>query len=197
MATTEQHIHTNVGLLQAPVAQTKNENEKEKKELESDNLKLIYDSINRNPDFSEEVKRQLENLVKRFEHVNYKISNELVQALQLLQIGHVENAIEDLSKIVENLLKYHYLNNVDFKEWVKNTKGINHDFNGYLTYCYQRDKKITKIEYDFLKATKSIRNAEDHDLDVNLSSWLNASGIAAAIDGIIKISAFVYPETPN
>jgi tetratricopeptide (TPR) repeat protein len=168
---------------------------KENKEYEADNLKLIFDSINRNPDLSEEVKKQLHKLVERFENINPKIANEIVQALQLLQIGQTENAIEDLAKIIENLLKQYYLNNDDFSEWLKTNKSVKRDFHGHLQYCYEKDKRITKIEYDFLKATKSIRNAEDHDLDLNLSAWLNAAGITAAIDGIIKITSFVYPDT--
>jgi hypothetical protein len=167
---------------------------KEKKEVEGDNLRLIFDIINRNPDFSEELKLQLEKLVKRFERVNSKISKELVDALQLLQLGRIENAISDLSKIIENLLKVHYLNDEGFKNWLNVNKNMNKDFHGHLKYCYEVDKKITKIEFGFLQATKTVRNTEVHELDLNLSGWLNAAGITAAIDGIIKISDFVYPE---
>lgn len=163
---------------------------KEKKILEEDNLKLLYDSINRNPNFSDEVKIQLEKLVVKFETINPKVSNEIAQALQLIQIGQVENAIEDLAKIIENLLKEHYKADDNFKNWLGKRKA---DFQARLEFC-KHENKINKVEFNFFIAVKAIRNEEDHELDVNLPAYLNASGLIVGIGGIIKIASLVYPS---
>ncbi|MFN0200451.1 MAG: hypothetical protein ACKVTZ_02970 [Bacteroidia bacterium] len=163
---------------------------KEKKELEADNLKLIYDSIHKNSNFSNEVKGQLEKLVIKFKNVNPKISNEIAQALQLIQIGQIENAIEDLAKIIENLLKEHYHSDHNFKTWLGKRKA---DFQSRLEFCKQ-ENKINKVEFGFFIAVKTIRNEEDHELDVNLPNYLNISGLIIGIGGILKIASLVYPN---
>ena len=170
-----------------------NEKNKEKiAELEEDKLKLILDSLKRNPDLSEEIKRQLEQLIDRFQDIDIKISNEVAQALQLYQIGQKENAIEDLVKIIEHLLKMHYKNDAKCKKWLKEQKKrfVLHNL---LDYC-KEEKKIDEIEYRFFIAIKTIRNEEDHTLDLKLDEYLNASGIITAIGGISKLASIVYPK---
>ena len=139
--------------------------------LEEDKLKLILDSLKHNPNLSNEIKQQLEKLIEKFKDVDEKVSNELAQALQLFQIGQIENAIEDLVKIIEHLLTVHYL----------------------LTFC-KEEKKIDEVEFHFYIALKVIRNKEDHTLDLKLDHYLNASGLITAIGGIFKIASIVYPK---
>lgn len=170
------------------------ENKKQKKkiaELEDDKLKLILESLNRNPDLSEEVRHQIEKLIEQFSSIDSKISNELVQALQLLQIGQTENAIEDLVKIIEHLLTKHYKTDSNCAKWLKEQKK-KFDLHNLLSFC-KTENKITDIEFQFFIAIKTIRNKEDHTLDLKLDSYLNASGIITAIGGIFKISSIVYP----
>ncbi len=171
------------------------ENEKKAKkikELEEDKLKLILDSLKRNPDFSEEIKRQIEKLIDNFKTVDNRISNELAQALQLLQIGQTENAIEDLVKIIEHLLTTHYKDNTECKAWMKEQKK-KFDLHNLLTFC-KTEKKIDEIEYQFFIAIKTIRNKEDHIVDLKVADYLNASGLLTAIGGIFKIASIVYPK---
>jgi hypothetical protein len=40
----------------------------------------------------------------------------------------------------------------------------------------------------------TIRNKEDHTLDLKLDKYLNASGLITAIGGIFKIASIVYQE---
>lgn len=162
------------------------------KELEEDKLKLILDSLKRNPDLSEEIKQQIQKLINDFKNIDSKISNELAQALQLLQIGQVENAIEDLVKIIEHLLVTHYQNNNEFKTWLKTEKKKS-DLHNLLTFC-KKDEKINDIEFQFFVAIKTIRNKEDHTLDLKLDNYLNASGLITAIGGIFKLASIVYPK---
>lgn len=172
-----------------------NENEKNKQkiaELEEDKLKLILDSLKRNPNLSEEIKLQLEKLINRFADIDEKVSNELAQALQLFQIGQTENAIEDLVKIIEHLLTVHYKEDKEFNVWLKEQKK-KFDLHNLLTFC-KHEKKITDIEFQFYVAIKTIRNKEDHSLDLKLDGYLNASGLITAIGGIFKIASIVYPK---
>lgn len=171
------------------------ENRKSKQkiaELEEDKLILILDSLKHNPNISEEIKKQLEKLIISFSDIDEKVSNELTQALQLFQIGQTENAIEDLVKIIEHLLTLHYKDDKGFNSWLKEQKK-RLDLHNLLTFCKQ-EEKISDIEYQFYIAIKTIRNKEDHTIDLNLDDYLNASGLITAIGGIFKIASIVYPK---
>jgi len=172
------------------------ENQKKKErifELEEDNLKLILDWIKSNETISEEIQSQLTKLVEDFKPIDSKVSNELVQAIQLYQIGQRENAIEDLVKIIEHLLTIHYKDNEEFISWLKERKK-QVSLHNQLEFC-KHEKKISQIEYQFFVAIKTIRNKEDHTLDLTLDDHINYSGLIAAIGGIMKLSNIVYPQT--
>lgn len=172
------------------------ENEKSKQkisELEEDKLKLILESLKQNSNISVEIKKQLEKLIIGFADIDKKVSNELAQALQLFQIGQTENAIEDLVKIIEHLLTVHYVGNNSFNTWLKEQKK-KCDLHNLLVFCKQ-EEKISEIEFHFFIAIKTIRNKEDHTLDLRLDDYLNASGLIAAIGGIFKIASLVYPKS--
>jgi hypothetical protein len=171
------------------------EDEKHKEKiarLEEDKFRLILDSLKQNPDLSKEVKNQIEKLIIEFSDIDEKVSNELAQALQLLQIGQTENAIEDLVKIIEHLLTTHYKNNISFNKWLKE-QNKKFDLHNLLAFCKQ-ENKISDIEFQFFIAIKTIRNKEDHTLDLKLDSYLNASGLITAIGAIFKIASIVYPK---
>lgn len=182
-----------IGIIIAVYLYNENENRKQKiAELEEDKLKLILDSLKRNSNLSEEIKQQLEKLINDFAVIDEKVSNELAQALQLFQIGQIENAIEDLVKIIEHLLTVHYKEDKGFNIWLKEQKK-KFDLHNLLTFCKQ-ENKISEIEFQFYVAIKTIRNKEDHTLDLNLDEYLNASGLITAIGGIFKIASIVYPN---
>lgn len=168
------------------------------KELEEDKLKLILDSLKSRNDISDEVKAQIKKLAKQFEKIDRKISNELIQALQLFQIGQVENAIEDLVKIIEHLLIKFYADKTDFKDWCKEKKrNFKQPKLADLLEYSLNDNKIHTIEHKFFIAIKEIRNKEDHTLDLTLDEYLNTSGIITAIGAIVKFSELVYPQNDN
>jgi len=160
------------------------------KELEEDKLKLLLASLRNNSNLSDEIIQQIEKMIIKFETIDKRVSNELVQALQLLQIGQVENAIEDLVKIIEHLLEEHHKEDANFKKWLGKANKTLHK---HLEFC-KKEKKITEIEYQFFIAIKTIRNKEDHTLDLKLDKYLNASGLITAIGGIIKLTELAYPN---
>lgn len=156
-----------------------NEKKKRIKELEEDRLKLILDSLKRNDDLSAEIKRQIKKLINDYQTIDKDVAQELTEALQLFQIGQVENAIEDLVKIIGHLLEKYYKDNEDFRKWMKSNKKNPRkpDVHDLLTYCYEIEEKIDEIEYRFFIAIKTIRNKEDHQVNLKLDDYLNVSGI--------------------
>lgn len=163
------------------------------KGLEEDRLRLILESLRENKDLSSEVKRQIEKLIESYLTIDKDVAQELTEALQLFQIGQVENAIEDLVKIIGYLLEKYYQNNDEFIKWMKSKKKNpkRPDIHDLLTYCHQIEKKLNEIEYSFFIAIKTIRNKEDHQVNLKLDDYLNASGILTAIGAIIKIQQII------
>ena len=164
---------------------------KKLREVEADRILVIQDNVKRNPEISDVIENQLLDLIKRFSSVSAKVAYEIHQSLELFQLGRKEDAIASLAKIMENLLKYHYSNHSGFKEWFTKKSTSFHD---YLDYCHLQDKKISKVEFQFYHAVKTIRNAEAHELDINLEDNINSSGLLSAISGITKLSSLGYPQ---
>ncbi len=173
-----------------------NEKEKRIKELEEDRLNLILDSLKRNDNLSAEIKKQIKKLIDDYQSIDKDVSQELTEALQLFQIGQVENAIEDLVKIIGHLLEKYYKDNRDFVKWMKsrNKNPKMPDVHDLLTYCYEIEKKLNEIEYRFFIAIKTIRNKEDHQVNLKLDNYLNVSGILTAIGAIIKVQKIIELE---
>ncbi len=166
------------------------------KGLEEDRLRLILDSLRRHKDLSTEVKQQVEKLIADYQKIDIDVAQELTEALQLFQLGHVENAIEDLVKIIGHLLEKHYAENDEFVKWMKSKKKNpkSPDIHDLLTFCHQIENKLNKVEFQFFIAIKTIRNKEDHQVNLKLDNYLNASGIITAIGAIIKIQKIIEEE---
>ena len=167
----------------------------ENNRLYIDKYRLMMESIRENENLSEEIKNQLQDLIKRFEHIKPKVSNQLIEAIDLFGLGRTEKAIQDIYKIIEALLKEHYEKRADFKAWLKGDGNkYRPNLQGYLQYCYNVEKKITQIEHDYIIAIKSVRNAEAHDLDFNLSKGLDIANIIIATSCVVKVAEIVHPE---
>jgi len=167
--------------------------------LEQDRLYLILESLRNNQGLSAEVKRQIKKLINEYQSIDLDVAQELTEALQLLQIGQVENAIEDLVKIIGHLLEKYYKDNDEFKKWMKSKKKNpkRPDVHDLLTYCHEIEKKLTEIEYRFFIAIKTIRNKEDHQVNLKLDGYLNVSGVITAIGAIIKVQQIIESGNHN
>lgn len=162
------------------------EEKKKRKAAEQANIRLIINSIQRQKGFSEVVKQELGLLAERFKTIDPDITNKIAKAIQLININQTENAIEDLAVIMENLLEEYYRNDNAFSKWLKNRRA---DLHNLLTYC-KIDKKIDEIELQFFLGVKTIRNKEDHKLNLNLADYLKATGLLVGIGAIVKIASF-------
>jgi hypothetical protein len=162
------------------------EERQKRKEAEQANVRLIMDSIRKQKGFSEVVKDELKQLGQQFEVIEPDVTAKIAKAIQLIEINQTENAIEDLAVIMENLLKDYYSKDNAFKAWLKNRKANLHNL---LAYC-KEDKKINDVELQFFLGVKTIRNKEDHTLNLKLDEYLNATGLIVGIGAIVKIASF-------
>ena len=168
------------------------EDKKKKREkVKTLEINIIISSLKNQPNFSTEIKSQIENLIYNFKNIDNKVSNELAQVLQLINIGQFENAIEDLSKIMEYLLSTYYKNNQQYKEWLKGKRPT--DLHNLLSFC-KEEQIINDIEYQFFIAIKTIRNKEDHCVDLQIDKYLNVAGLITGIGGVMKIATIVYKK---
>jgi len=172
------------------------QNRKQKKVIddlteEREHLKLLISIIRKSNQFDDNLKGEIENLINKFNKIDPSVANELAQALQLLQIGQVENAIEDLVKIMEHLLNKKYSTDSSFIRWIKENKKKK-DLHNYLEYS-KNTGLISEVEFSFFNAVRIIRNKEDHEIDFKLDKYLTASGLVTAIGAIMKIGSIVYP----
>jgi hypothetical protein len=169
------------------------EERQKRKEAEQANVRLIMDSIRKQKRFSEVVKDELKQLGKQFEAIEPDITAKIAKAIQLIEINQTENAIEDLAVIMENLLNDYYSNDNAFKAWLKNRRA---DLHNLLAYC-KENKKINEVELQFFLGVKTIRNKEDHTLNLKLDEYLNATGLIVGIGAIVKIASFWKTKREN
>jgi ribonuclease HII len=169
----------------------KKEEEEKNAKLQQDNLRLVLESIKQNKSLSDEIKRQLTNLIAQYQNIDIKVANEISHAINLMELGETEAAIQNMVKVIEHLLSFHYQDHVGFKAWLKKEKK-KLDLHGLLTFC-KVEQKISEVEYQFFLAIKKIRDKEVHTLDLKIDEYLNASGLITAVGGVMKLSTVVYP----
>lgn len=169
------------------------EERQKRKEAEQANVRLIMDSIRKQKGFSEVVKDELKQLGQQFEAIEPDVTAKIAKAIQLIEINQTENAIEDLAVIMENLLNDYYSKDNAFNAWLKNRRA---DLHNLLSYC-KEDKKINDVELQFFLGVKTIRNKEDHTLNLKLDEYLNATGLIIGIGAIVKIASFWKTKKVN
>lgn len=73
--------------------------------LEDSYMKLLKEYISKQQEISKELQEDLMNLCTHYKGLEQSVVKELELVLALLQEGHEEQAVESLSKIVENVIE--------------------------------------------------------------------------------------------
>lgn len=148
-----------------------------KKGKEIDELKKYVDSKN---DLTAEIKKQLTELISKNPDIDENLANELAQIAALLEIEKDTKAMLSLAKIIENLLKELYKNNIELKTLVKGKNRKNPTFEDYLNFAHDKGV-ISREDYHMLSVLKIIRNQEAHELNVKKDKGRIAACFIAGI----------------
>lgn len=136
------------------------DNDKKKKKIIE-----LKNEIDENENLTEEIKRQLTELIQNNNEIDPKLANELGQIVGLLEIKQDATAVLKLAKIIENLLKELYKDDTELKEFAKTKGRKSPAFADYLEHA--RNKEIFSGEdYHLLSILKIIRNEEAHELGI-------------------------------
>lgn len=165
------------------------------KELEDEreDLKNLLTAIKNTDSFSEEIKKSLTALCKKYKNIDESIANEIAEALQLLQIGQHENSIKSLVKIMEHLLNRKLSNDTSFISWLSIKKKKKPTLHDMLDYS-KETSIIDNDEHSFFIAVKAIRNKEAHEVGYQAFPAIKAAGILCALHGIFRLSEMIYPR---
>jgi hypothetical protein len=124
-----------------------------------------------------EVVLEIENLMTYYENIDIEVHKQLNTIIKLLQDGHKEKAILDLTKIIETLLKNKF-------EEIEGKKGKKL----FQLLEYARDKEwIKPIDFAFSELIRSIRNKEGHELNNIVDNRTAYLAIFSGIEIIYKI----------
>ncbi len=158
----------------------------QKRNDEKDDInKKLQETIEESKDIPIEVKKQLEDLIARYNNVDNDVRQELMTASSLIEIKEYPKAIGVLTKIIENLLKEKYSDDLAFKDKMK--KKTFPALKDYLEHA-KDDKFLSPDEFHFANGLREIRNDDAHDLNPKKSKLLTSSAFLSAVDLILKIS---------
>lgn len=164
-------------------------NEKGKK------IKELNDTLKSNNLISEKIKEQLLELLARHPHIDEDVKEELKQIAMLIGIQQETKAILGLAKIVENLLKKLFKNDLDFKSYLKRNKKGKAVFADYLDYA-KETKIIPTEDYHLINVLKTIRNEEAHELNVLkdktklVGCFISGIGVVISLYNLVKLALF-------
>lgn len=158
----------------------------ERKNDEKDDInRKLQEKIEESEEIPAEVKNQLEGLIEKYNNIDNNVSQELMTASSLIEIKEYSKAIGVLTKIIENLLKEKYSNDLKFKEKMK--KKSFPVLKDYLDYA-KEDCFLSAEEFHFANGLREIRNEDAHQLNIKKSKLLTSSAFLSAVDLIIKMS---------
>lgn len=133
--------------------------------LKEAKISELQKQIDEKDDLNIEIKTKLTELIQNNKDVDPKVANELVQIVTLLEVKQDTSAILKLTKILENLLKVFFKNDLNLKNLTIQNGRKNPTFADYLEHA-RNENVISKEDYYLLLVMKSIRNEEAHELAV-------------------------------
>lgn len=147
------------------------------------NLKFeINEIIEKKDDLSSEVKKQLKSLVEEYQDIDEKVTNELLTVSTLIEMREESKAIMVMAKIIENLLKRIYSNDIELP--------AKPSFFDLIKFAKQQDL-IEKDEFHFINGLREIRNDEAHNLSIKKNNNIAASSMLIGVSIIFKFAKIV------
>lgn len=180
--------------------QVAKENDKEAKEqegysrqLEINNLRLIQEFLKADVALPDIVKKQLSDLISRYEIRNAQIAIEISSIIKLIEVGEFEKGVMVIAKIIENLLKNKLQKREELKKKLIKPDGKKRRavFADYIE-CAKEVGIFNKAEAHFAFGIKEYRNEEAHIIGVKRQLNYNISSILTGIELILKCDSFSF-----
>lgn len=164
--------------------------DKENESLKKDRLKLIKEYLKIAKEIPSEIKSQIEKLVTEYEDLDQKVARELLDVLNLIEQKMEPKAIATLAKIIENLLKDKFSEEIlngkfsDDEEFKKRKKSIT--FQKAIEYA-KSVKFLTDHEYNLTNLLREYRNKSSHELGVKFSKNWQTIAFLTGIEIVFKL----------
>ena len=144
--------------------------------LEDSYMKLLKEYICKQQEISKEMQEDLMNLCTHYKGLENSVVKELELVLDLLQDGHDEQAVESLSKIVENV--------VEEKCRQGNIKG-----DTYFNNLKSAEKKglISKRVFHLANVLRYTRNTIAHEIGVVMKKSEIVMNVYAGIEVLFAL----------
>lgn len=145
----------------------------------------LFEQINQRDELTEEVKKQLKDLIEKYRFVDEDVANELISVASLIDMKQETKAIASLTKVIENLLKKVYESDSNLRRKLSRCQRSPRLVD-YLKHA-KDENLIEEEEFEFASGLRKIRNQEAHELNVNKGRNWVASAFLTGISIILKI----------
>ncbi len=145
----------------------------------------LFEQINQRDELTEEIKKQLKDLIEKYKFIDEDVTNELISVASLIDMKQDTKAIASLTKVIENLLKKVYATDSNLRRKLPK----NQDSPRLVDYLrHAKDENlIEEEEFEFASGLRKIRNQEAHELNINKGRNWVASAFLTGISIILKI----------
>ncbi len=139
--------------------------------LEDSYMKLLKEYISKQQEISKEMQEDLMNLCTHYKGLEKSVVKELELVLDLLQEGHDEQAVESLSKIVENVIE-------------EKCRQENINGNSFFNNLKSAEDKglISKRVFHLSNVLRDTRNTIAHEVGVTMKKSEVVMNISAGIE---------------
>jgi len=155
------------------------------------NLKKEIDS---NENLTNEIKKQLKLLLQNNKDIDPKVANELAQIVALLEIKQELTAIVKLSKIIENLLKEMFKDDIQLNELAQKNGHKTPSFADYLEHAKNKNL-INNEEFHLLSVMKIIRNKEAHEVQPQKEKTRIVAAFVAGVTLALSLCRMLKKKT--
>ena len=156
----------------------------------------LQNRIDENEDLNSEIREKLTELIQNNNEVDPKISNELAQIVALLEIKQDTTAILKLAKVIENLLRELYHNDIDLIDLAKSKGRKSPSFADYLEHAKNKTT-ISNEDYHLLSVLKIIRNEEAHELSVHKEKSRIFAAFISGLGLVLNLCILLKKKTLN